>query len=152
MKPVKSVPEGMNTVTPVLAVDGASEFIDFCKRAFGAIEVARAPDPSGRKIWHAQLRIGDSNVFTNDTFPEMGTSAKPASLWLCVEDVDAAFSKASAAGAKVLMPPTDMFWGDRYGRVADAWGNEWGLSQRIADLSPGQMQQAQEAFVAKMKK
>ena len=147
---VKPVPEGMNTVTPVVAVEGASEFIDFCKRAFGAVEVARAPDPSGKKVWHAQFRIGDSNVFTNDVDPSMGSVARPASLWLCVEDVEASFKRAADAGAKVLMPPTDMFWGDRFGRVGDRWGNEWSLSQRVADLTPEQMQQAQDAFVAQM--
>jgi PhnB protein len=153
MSKVKGVPDGMHTVTAALAVEGAAEAIEFYKKAFGAEELSRAPDPSGKKIWHASIRIGDSPVFVSDTFPEMG-SGKPskASLWLYVESVDALFKRATDAGATVKMPLADMFWGDRIGSVVDKWGNEWTLAQHTKDLTPDEMKKAQDAFVAGMKK
>src|ERR1700677_2772184 len=98
MSKVRAVPEGLHTVTASLAVDGASEAIEFYKKAFGAEEVMRAPDPSGKKIWHAQIRIGDSQVFVNDVFPEMGGSANITRLWIYVENVDSLFKRATDAG------------------------------------------------------
>jgi uncharacterized glyoxalase superfamily protein PhnB len=153
---VKPVPEGMHTVTAALAVQGAARAIDFYKRAFGAIELARAPDPSGQKIWHAALRIGDSVVFVNDEFPEMGGKAPPTlggtpvKLWIYVDGVDAAFARAVAAGATVTMPLADMFWGDRMGQVKDPFGYDWAIAQHVKDLTPEQMKQAQDEFVAGM--
>ena len=119
----------MHTVTAELAVDGAAEAIEFYKKAFGAEEVTRAPDPSGKKIWHAQIRIGDSQVFVNDVFPEMGGSAgRRRSLWIYVENVDALFKRATDAGATVKMPLADMFWGDRLGA--------WSTSGATSGASP----------------
>ena len=109
-------------------------------------------DPSGKKVWHAELRFGDSAVFINDAAPEMGTLAGISRLWIYTEGVDAAFQRAVAAGATVRMALADMFWGDRMGQVADKWGNVWSLAQRIKDLSPGEMQKAQDEFVAEMSK
>ena len=152
MSKVKAVPEGLHTVTAALAVDGASEAITFYKKAFGAEEVSRAPDPSGKKIWHAQIRIGDSQIFVNDVFPEMGGGPGSARLWLYVENVDALFKRATEAGAVVKMPLADMFWGDRIGCVVDTWGNEWNLAQHVKDMTPDEMKKAQDAFVAGMKK
>jgi PhnB protein len=152
MSKVKAVPEGLHTVTAALAVDGASDAIAFYKKAFGAEEVTRAPDPSGKKIWHAQIRIGDSQIFVNDVFPEMGGGPGSARLWLYVENVDALFKRATEAGAVVKMPLADMFWGDRLGCVVDKWGNEWNLAQHVKDQTPEEMKKAQDAFVAGMKK
>jgi uncharacterized glyoxalase superfamily protein PhnB len=152
MSKVKAIPEGLHTVTPQLTVDGASEAIAFCKKAFGAEEISRAPDPSGRKIWHAEVRIGDSRVYVNDAFPDMGGPANKTRLWVYTENVDALYKRATEAGATVKMPLADMFWGDRLGTVADAWGNEWTLAQRMKDMTQEEMKQAQDAFVAKMKK
>jgi PhnB protein len=149
MSKVKAVPEGIHTVTPQLAVDGAAEAIEFYKKAFGAEEVARAPDPSGKKIWHASIRIGDSQVFVNDVFPDMG-GANKSKLWIYVDGVDALFKRATGAGATVRMPLADMFWGDRLGTVTDKWGNEWTLAQHIKDMTPDEMKKAQDAFVASM--
>jgi PhnB protein len=149
---VKPIPEGLRTLTPALAVDGAAEAIEFYKRAFGAEEVMRAPDPTGKKIWHANLRIGDSHFFINDVSPEMGVSASASSLWIYAPDVDAAFARATKAGAKTSMPPADMFWGDRMATVIDKWGIRWNLATHIKDLTPEQMQKAQDAFVAEMAK
>jgi PhnB protein len=152
MSKAKAIPEGLHSLTPALTIDGAAEAIEFFKRAFGASEISRALDPSGKKVWHATLRIGDSAFFVNDPFPEMGALATPSKLWIYGERVDAAFARATEAGAKVLMAPADMFWGDRMCKVADRWGNEWNLAQRVQDLTPEQMKNAQDAFVANMKK
>ena len=152
MSKVKGVPEGMHTVTAQISVDGAAEAIDFYKKAFGAEEIARAPDPSGRKVWHAMIRIGDSRVFVNDVFPDMGGSANETRLWIYSDNVDAMFKRATDAGAQVKMPLADMFWGDRMGQVADRWGNKWTLSQRVKEMTPEEMKRAQDAFVAQMKK
>ena len=152
MSKVKAVPEGLHTVTAQLSVDGASDAIEFYKKAFGAEETARAPDPSGKKIWHASIRIGDSQVFVNDVFPEMGGGARKTSLWLYVENVDPLFKRATGAGATVRMPLADMFWGDRIGCVVDKWGNEWNLAQHVKDMTPDDMKKAQDAFVAGTKK
>jgi PhnB protein len=140
---VKPIPEGLRTVTPALTIDGASDAIAFYKKAFGAEEVMRAPDPSGAKIWHAQIRIGDSAIFVNDAFPEMGAKPNPSKLWIYSSDVDAMFKRAVAAGAEVKMPLADMFWGDRMASVADRWGNQWSLAQHTKDLSPEELQSAQ---------
>jgi PhnB protein len=150
MSKVRAVPEGLHTVTASLAIDGASDAIAFYKKAFGAEEVMRAPDPSGKKIWHASIRIGDSQIFVNDVFPDMGGGAQKGKLWLYLENVDAAFKRATDAGATVRMPLADMFWGDRLGTVVDKWGNEWTLAQHIKDMTPEEMKAAQDAFVASM--
>lgn len=148
----KAVPEGMHTVTPQLSVDGAAQAIDFYKKAFGAEEVSRAPDPSGKKIWHAQLRIGNSHIFVNDTFPEMGSTPSQSSLWLYLDNVDAAFKRAVDAGATVRMPVADMFWGDRMGAISDRWGIQWTLATHMKDLTPQEMKRAEEEFIKNMPK
>lgn len=149
---VKPIPEGLHTLTPSLTLDGAAEAIEFYRRAFGAEERSRALDPSGKKIWHAELRIGDSHVFLNDTAPEMGATPSFSSLWIYTENADAAFDRAVKAGAKVTMPMADMFWGDRMGMLVDRWGIKWAIAQRIKTLTPAEMQSAQDAFVAEMGK
>jgi PhnB protein len=145
----KAIPEGLHTVTPALTIEGASEAIAFYKAAFGAVEEMRAPDPSGQKIWHAVIRIGDSSIFINDTFPEMGAAPNRSKLWIYTTDVDALFNRAVGAGATIKMPPGDMFWGDRIAMVGDRFGQEWALAQHTQDLSPEELQRAQEAEVAK---
>jgi uncharacterized glyoxalase superfamily protein PhnB len=147
----KGIPEGLHTVTPALTIDGAAEAMEFYARAFGAVEISRAPDPSGKKIWHAQIRIGDSAIYVNDTFPEMGGAPNHAISWIYCDDVDAAFERAVAAGAKVKMPPADMFWGDRMCAVADRWGHEWMIATRKKALSPEEMARAQAAAEAEWK-
>jgi uncharacterized glyoxalase superfamily protein PhnB len=141
----KPIPEGLHSVTPQITIDGCAEAIEFYKKALGATEVSRAPDPSGKKVWHAQLLIGNSAIFVNDAFPDMGGGATPTSMWLYSADADGAFKRAVDAGAKVLMPVSDMFWGDRMGTVADKWGNKWTFAQRVKELSPEEMRKAGEA-------
>jgi PhnB protein len=150
--PVKPIPEGYHTLSTYLAVDNAAEAIEFYKRAFGAEELFRAPDPTGKKVWHANLRIGDSCFFVNDVAPEMGGKPSVCSLWIYAPNVDAAFERATKAGAKATMPPQDMFWGDRMGSVVDKWGITWNLATHIKDPTPEEMKKAQDAFVAEMAK
>ena len=125
-----AIPTGFHTVTPQLTLDNASEALDWYKRALGAEEINRSLGPDG-KIAHAELRIGDSRIMLNDPF--MGgkgpkaIGGSPASLWLYVEDCDAAFNRAVAAGGKVTMPLDDQFWGDRYGHFKDPYGHRWSI-------------------------
>jgi PhnB protein len=152
MSDVKAIPEGLHTVTPSMTIDGCAEALEFYKKAFGAEETMRAPDPSGKKIWHAEFRIGNSRVFCNDAVPDRGGGANVSRLWIYTAEVDAAWKRATDAGMKVKMPIADMFWGDRMGTVVDKWGNEWTLAKHIKDLTPAEMKKAQDEFVASMKK
>ncbi len=149
---VSPIPKGYHTVTAQLAIDGAAKAIEFYKKAFGAEVVDQAPDPSGQKIWHASLRIGDSMLMVNDVFPDMGGSASQSSMWLYVTDVDASFKRAVEAGAKVTMPLSDMFWGDRLGQIVDPFGQKWALATRIRDMTHEEQKAAAEAFAAAMRK
>jgi uncharacterized glyoxalase superfamily protein PhnB len=153
MAKAKAIPEGMHTVTAQLRLEGAAQALDLYAKAFGAEERGqRAMDPSGKKVWHAELKIGDSIVFVNDPAPEMGAPAKPAALWLYVDDVDAAFARATGAGLVAKMPPADMFWGDRMCKVDDRFGVEWNIATHVKDLTPEEMKKAEAAFIASMKK
>ena len=138
----------MHTLTPHLTVDGASNYIDFLKRAFGAVEIHRSPGPGG-KLMHATVRIGDSALMLNDHFPEFG--AKPISpgpwpfiLHLYVPDADALFAQATAAGCMVTMPLSDQFWGDRYGQLKDPNGVNWAIATRKEILTPEQVMERQK--------
>ena len=144
-KKVKPVPQGFHAVTPALTQANAAQTIDFCKKAFGAKERMRMAGPGG-KIMHAEILIGDSIIMLND---EMQEPAQPASLFLYVPDVDKTVAKAVKAGATVLMPPQDMFWGDRFGRIADPAGNKWGIATHREDVPPREMKKrAAAAFSA----
>lgn len=142
---VQPIPDGFHTLTPHLVVKGASDAIEFYKKAFGAQEMGRVSAPDGNTILHTQIKIGNSIVFLVDEFPQMGCKGPlsiggtAVTLHLYVEDVDAAFNRAVAAGAQVTMPVADMFWGDRYGRVADPFGHHWSLATHKEDLSPAQI-------------
>ena len=148
----RAIPEGFHSVMTSLSVDGAAEALELYKKAFGATEIERAPDPSGKKIWHATFRIGDTTVMINDIFPEMGGFASRSSLWIYTEGVDAAWKRATDAGLKVIYPLQDMFWGDRTGGLEDRWGIRWSLAQRMKNLTPAEMVKAQADAVAQMKK
>ena len=133
---VKPIPAGYHTITAQLAIDGAQKAIDFYKAAFGAEVVDSAKDPSGQKVWHAALRVGDSMLFVNDVFPEMGGTPSHSNLWVYVPDVDASFKRAVDAGAKPTMPPADMFWGDRFATLVDPFGHHWSIATHVRDLTP----------------
>jgi len=137
----------MHTVTPHLVCAGASEAIEFYKKAFGAEELMRLPMPNG-KLGHAMLRIGDSPIMLADEFPEWDSPAPttlkgtPVTIHLSVPDVDQAFRRAVEAGATVKMELADMFWGDRYGVVEDPFGHRWSLATHMRDVSPEEMEKA----------
>ena len=137
---VKPIPDGMHSLTPHLICAGAYDAIEFYKKAFNAVELSRLPGPDG-KCMHAMLRIGDSALMLNDEFPEWGgfgpksLKGSPVTIHLYVQDADAAFAQAVAAGAKVTMPIADMFWGDRYGMLEDPFGHKWSIATHKRDLS-----------------
>jgi len=152
------VREGYQTVTPTLTVRNGAEAIEFYKKAFGAEEIMRVPGPDGKGIMHAEIRVGNSRIMLGDESPSMGCLAPATlggpggSLYVYVPDVDAAFKQAVAAGAKVLMPVTDMFYGDRFGQVEDPSGHRWGLATHVEDLAPEEMARRQREFFASMAK
>jgi len=151
---VKPIPSGFHTLTPHLVVKGASKAIEFYKKAFGAQEIGRMSGPDGKSILHADLKIGDSHVFLVDEMPEMGcrgpesTGGTPVTIHMYVEDVDAAFGKAVAAGATVRMPLADMFWGDRYGVLTDPFGHAWSLASHKEDLTPEEIRKGAQSACA----
>lgn len=120
---VKPIPDGYHTATPYLIVKGAAKAIDFYKKAFGATEIMRMGD--GEKIHHAEIKIGTSPIMLGDEFLEMDAispetlGGSPITIMLYVEDVDAIFNAAVAAGAKVTKPLADQFYGDRTGGLTD---------------------------------
>ena len=141
MSSVKPIPDGYHTTTPYLIIDGAARALEFYKQAFGATELMRMPGPDGR-VMHAEIRIGDSPIMLADEVAEMGYRGPQAyggtsvSLMLYVENVDAAFERAVAAGAKVLRPLQNQFYGDRSGTVSDPFGHVWTLASHVEDVSP----------------
>lgn len=153
MSVVKAIPDGMSAVTPHLVVAGAAKAIDWYKRAFGATEEMRMPDPGGR-IMHACIRIGGAAIFLVDEMPEWGSAgpqslaSSPVTIHLMVPDVDAVFERAVEAGAKVTMPLADQFWGDRYGIVRDPFGHAWSIATHVRDVSPEEMERAMKQMAA----
>lgn len=138
---VKPVPEGFHSVTPYLIVQGGSAAIEFYKNAFGAEERSRTVGVDGVSIVYAELKIGDSLVLLSDESPAMGLKSplalggSPVSLHLYVEDVDTLWTQTLNAGAHVLAPLEDTYWGDRYGKVVDPFGHYWSLASRRRDLT-----------------
>ncbi len=150
-KSPEPIPPGHENLIPHLVCDRCSEAIEFYKKAFGAEEVVRMPAPDGRRLMHAAIRIGNSFVFLVDDFPEFsgGKSQSPTALkgtpvtiHHYVENCDAAIQRAQDAGATVLMPAQDMFWGDRYGVVTDPYGHKWAFATHIKDVTPDQLRSA----------
>jgi PhnB protein len=142
--PVKPIPDGYHSVTAYLIVQGAAKAIDFYKKAFGATELMRMDGPDG-KIGHAEIKVGDSPIMLADEHPEMGyrgpqaLGGTPVSLLIYVPDVDSRFQQAVAAGAKVLRPLTDQFYGDRSGTLADPFGHVWTIATHKEDVSMEEM-------------
>ena len=141
---VKPIPEGYHTATPYLIIKGAAAALEFYKNAFGAIELCRMPNPDGR-VGHAEIKVGDSIIMLADEHPEIGARSPetyggtPVSLMLYVEDVDAVFNRAVAAGAKVERPVTNQFYGDRTGGIIDPFGHKWYLATHVEDVSTEEM-------------
>jgi PhnB protein len=141
---VNYTPEGYHTVTPYLIVGDAAKAIEFYKQAFGATELFRMEAPGG-KIGHAEIKIGNSPIMLADEMPEMGymspqsLGGTPVSIMIYVEDVDTVAGQAVAAGAQVLKPVADQFYGDRSGSFADPFGHQWHVATHIEDVSPEEM-------------
>src|SRR5438105_3294900 len=146
------IPAGHHTVTPQLTLDDGAKAIDWYKKALGAEEVSRATGPDG-KIMHAELRIGDSLIMVNDVMMGKGPKAyggSPAALWLYVENCDALFNRALAAGAQPHGPMgrmADQFWGDRSGTFADPFGYQWTIATRKEDLTREEIETRQAEFM-----
>jgi PhnB protein len=150
---VKSVPDGYHTVTPYLIINGAVQALEFYKRAFGAAETVRMPDPKGR-IAHAEIKIGDSMVMLADEHHEMGhrgprtLGGTSVSILLYVPDVDTVFDRAIKAGAKSQRPVADQFYGDRMGTLEDPFGHVWTIGTHIEDVSAEEMKRRMAAMHA----
>ncbi len=159
MANVKPIPEGYHTLTPHIVVDNANEAIEFYKKAFGAVEVCRMMVPDGKRIMHAEIKIGDSHLMIADEFPDMAAcgnkSARtlggtPIGLHLYVTDVDQVFERVVKAGAKIMMPLDTMFWGDRYGKVQDPYGLVWSIATHVRDVDPMEMERASKEMFKEM--
>ena len=150
--PAQPVPAGYHTVTPYLIVRNATRALDFYKRAFGATELVRMADPTGR-IGHAEIRIGDSPVMLADEYPDMGARSPesvggcPISLYVYVANVDTVAQQAIDAGATVERPVKDQFYGDRSGTFLDPFGHKWTIATHIEDLSPEEIDKRARAAV-----
>ncbi|MEE8576180.1 MAG: VOC family protein [candidate division Zixibacteria bacterium] len=151
MPKVNPIPKGMAGTIPHLVVDKATEAIDFYKKAFDATELFRAPAPDGERLMHAELKIGEACIYVCDEFPEQrdGKLSNPKALGGCtttihryVQNCDNLIDKAEKAGAKVVMRPQDMFWGDRYGVVEDPFGHRWSFATHFKDVTPEEMAEA----------
>ncbi len=153
----KPIPAGREGLIPHLKCDGCASAIEFYKKAFGAEEVHRMPAPDGKRIMHAEIRIGGQAVFLADDFPEYcggkalspkALGGTPVTIHRYVENCDAAIERAAQAGATVMMPAQDMFWGDRYGVVTDPFGHTWSIATHLRDLSTKEMAEAAQAAFA----
>ena len=140
MSNVKPIPENSSVVIPMLVCRDASAEIDFCKTTFGAAELGRRPGPDGT-VAHALLTIGGEMVIIEAEWPTLASRApqpdgsSPVVIFVYVEDVDTVIERAVAAGARILIPVKDQFWGDRTGRIIDPSGHVWAISTRIEETS-----------------
>ncbi|CAL95271.1 VOC family protein [Azoarcus olearius] len=142
---IKPIPEGYRSITPYLSIDCAAAAIDFYRRAFGATEQFRLALPDG-SVGHAELRIGDSTIMLADGC-EQGVARSPRTLGgssvglhLYVEDVDAVYAQAVAAGARAISEPKDQFYGDRSGTLEDPFGHMWFVASHKEDLLPAEIE------------
>ncbi|MGZ6125633.1 MAG: VOC family protein [Myxococcales bacterium] len=139
----KAIPDGYHSITPYLIVKGGAKALDFYKKAFGAEELFRMPQPDGR-VGHAEMRIGDSNFMLADEFPERDIrepqGSPPVHLMIYCENVDAMWKRARAAGGKELHPLQDQFYGDRSGTLTDPFGHQWTVATHVEDVSSEEMQ------------
>jgi PhnB protein len=149
------IPAGYASVTPYLHIQGAAAALEFYKKAFDA-EAHLCMAGDGGRIMHAEMKIGDSFVMLADEFPDMGVRG-PASLGgtsvsihLYVKDCDATFNRAVAAGATPLMPPADMFWGDRFGKLADPYGHHWSVATHVEDVGEAELEKRKAEWMKQM--
>ncbi|HEY9677863.1 MAG TPA: VOC family protein [Drouetiella sp.] len=148
------VPKLHHTITPTLTVRDALGAIDFYKRAFGAQEISCMKSPDGKKVMHAEIRIGDSMIMLNDEMPEMNCPSPEtlkgvaSSLFMYVENCDETFKRAVDCGATSIMAPVDMFWGDRFSKLSDPFGQQWSIATHIEDLNEKEIAERGNAFFA----
>jgi len=153
---IQAIPEGYQTLTPSFVFKDARKAIEFYRKAFGAEERFVMPGPDGKGIMHAEVRIGSSIIMMGEENPQypcksaetMGGS--PISFYVYVDNVDEAFRTAVAAGAEVVMPVEDMFWGDRMGTVRDPFGYSWSLASHTRDLTMAEIEEGARAMFATM--
>ena len=144
---VDPIPEGYRSVTPYLIIDGATEAIEFYKQVLGASEVMRMA--FGEKVGHAELQIGDSRIMLSDEHPEMGAlgpksvGGTPVMIHVYLEDVDEVADRAVAAGAELVRPVQDQFYGDRSGMFTDPWGHSWAIATHVEDVTPEEIERRQ---------
>ena len=137
---VQRIPAGYHTVTPYLIIQGVARAIEFYKQAFEAVEVMRIPGPEGR-VMHAEIQIGDSSLMMSDECPDpkfrgpQSLGGTPVTMMMYVEDVDAQFARAVAAGAITVQPVANTFYGDRAGTLIDPFGHSWCMASRIENVS-----------------
>jgi PhnB protein len=145
-------------VTPYLVVSNGAAAIAFYQAAFGAVELNRSYAPHSEKLMHASLSVNGGTLMLSDDFPELAGGVSrtpqafggtPVTLHIDVEDADAAWARALAAGATVVFPLKDQFWGARYGKLADPFGHEWSMSQEIRAVPEEEVQQAAEEYFKK---
>ena len=154
---VKLIPEGYHAVTPYLSVKGAAGAIEFYKKAFGAKEVMRMPGPGGT-IGHAEIQIGNSRIMLADEYPAMNFRSphsfggSPVHIHLYVKDADGVATQAVTAGAKLLRPVADQFYGDRSGTLEDPFGHVWHVATHKEDISLQEMKKRAAAMAAAAEK
>jgi PhnB protein len=148
-----AIPEGHYTLTPIVTYNDCAAAIDFYKVGFGATEVSRAVGPDG-KIMHAEIQIGNSRIMMHDVMMEAKGphefGGSPVGLWAYVEDCDELFNRAIQAGATVVRPVEDQFWGDRCGTLKDPAGYAWTIATHKEDLTEEEMNARAEEFFKKM--
>lgn len=156
MSDVKPIPEGFNALSPYLFYRDTNKAIEFYKKAFGAIGGACLNGPDGTSVMHAEVQIGDSMLMMSDECEQWGTKSaetlgcSPASLHLYVEDADAFCARAIEAGCTEIQPMTDMFWGDRFGKIADPFGYQWGIATHVEDVPDEEMGKRAAEWMASM--
>jgi uncharacterized glyoxalase superfamily protein PhnB len=153
---VKPIPDGFNSISAYLIVKDSVEAMEFYSKAFGGETITRMPGPDGKGTLHAEMRIGNSVLMLSDENPDWGTKSPltmgctTVHLHLYVEDADAAFNQAVAAGCEVTQPISDVFWGDRYARVNDPFGHAWSIATHTEDLTPEELDERAKKFLAEM--
>lgn len=153
----KPIPPGFNSLSAHLIVNDGLAAIEFYKKALGAQEVMRMMSPDGKALMHAQLKVGNSTLMLASEFPPNCLSPKSRGgssvcLHIYIENADALFDRAVAAGCIIRMPMSDTFWGDRYGQVEDPFGHQWAIATHQHDWTPEQIAANAKEFFAKMPK
>jgi uncharacterized glyoxalase superfamily protein PhnB len=153
---VKPIPDGFNSVSAYLVVPSSAKALEFYKKAFGAEVVIQMPGPDGKSTMHAEMKIGNSMVMLSDENPQWGSKSattlggSPVSLHIYCENADSLYNRAVQAGCTATVPMVDMFWGDRYGKLKDPFGIEWGIATHKEDVPPAEMGKRAAAYFASM--